>query len=152
MIKEDFSNIKNYAFPWANDGFDNPDSIIVGAINIPCAITEYDCQCIFEAFISGSAYWIEKIEMVEKEYDEDIKNVETWSEKFAKGAEFSVTFENPDSNDSEYCTELIFNNKLIRGLERYTNKEQWTWELGDVDADIADAMLQYTIFGEVVFC
>jgi hypothetical protein len=136
----------NYAFP--SEYAESIPSPVVGAINIPCVLTEFDLQCIFEGFIQDST-WIEEMKM-EEDYGKDVTG-ETWSEKFARGAIFTIKYENPDSNNPEYITVRIYREKLIIGLQKYVEKEKWVWDIADVDASIADTMLQYTMFGKVIF-
>jgi len=48
-------------------------------------------------------------------------------------------------------TYLLDRAALCRGLGLYAQKHGWPEDLGDIDAEAADLIVQYAVFGEVMY-
>jgi hypothetical protein len=48
-------------------------------------------------------------------------------------------------------THRLDRSALCRGLGLYAQKHGWPEDLGDIDAEAADLIVQYALFGEVVY-
>ena len=92
------------------------------------------------AFEGGSNYWAVKIEVAKDDY----KGKKFASECVAAGGELYITTTEGDINR---LTKL----RLINGLQQYLNESKHkNWPDGG-DAQTDDLILQYALFGEVVY-
>ena len=116
------SKDKNYVLKPIEVTDDHLDSILVGA------------------FEGGSNYWAEKVEV----RDDDYKGAEFASGVIGKGGELYITTE----LDGKY---LLTRNMLINGLQQYLDESKHkNWPDGG-DAYTDDCILQYALFGEIVY-
>ena len=101
---------------------DHLDSILVGA------------------FEGGSGYWAAKVEVAK----DDFKGKKFASECVAAGGELYIHTEEGDKH-------LLTKECLINGLQTYLNESKYkNWPDGG-DAQTDDLILQYALFGEVVY-
>ena len=101
---------------------DHLDSILVGA------------------FEGGSNYWAVKVEVAKDDY----KGKKFASECVAAGGELYITTTEGDLH-------LLTKNSLINGLQQYLDESKHkNWPDGG-DSMTDDVILQYALFGEVVY-
>ena len=101
---------------------DHLDSILVGA------------------FEGGSNYWIEGIKVAKDDY----KGKKYASECVAAGGELWIYTD----GDGKH---LLTKNSLINGLQMYLDENKYqNWPDGG-DSQTSDLILQYALFGEVVY-
>ena len=90
-------------------------------------------------FEGGSNYWINKIEVKSDDY----KGKKYASECVAAGGELYIT-----TTEGKY---LLTKNSLINGLQMYLDESKHkNWPDGG-DSQTSDLILQYALFGEVVY-
>ena len=92
------------------------------------------------AFEGGSNYWAVKVEVAKDDY----KGKKYASECVAAGGELYITTTEGDKH-------LLTKTSLINGLQHYLNESKHkNWPDGG-DSMTDDVILQYALFGEVVY-
>ena len=92
------------------------------------------------AFEGGSNYWIAKVEVKK----DDFKGKVYASESVAAGGELYIY----TTDDAKY---LLSKSSIIMGLQQYLDTSKLkNWPDGG-DAETDDLILQYALFGEVVY-
>lgn len=130
--------------------FDNRKS--VGTITIEKVVTEYDIESVIvTAFEGGSNYWMmldreNKPEWEEKPKDEPVS---TWATKLLiEGKSIKLCDAEETEDDSDWILTL---EKLLKGIQMNTEKRPFDSNLDDMDATTADCIVQYALFGRIVF-
>lgn len=140
-----------------------------GGENIHVKITEEELSDLIGDALDSSDYWIGKIRAVEKD-KEEAKKYTTWSECIVHNLRIIVL-----DNESDEAYELS-RTAFLEGIGKYilaygedlcTAKEKsicmrknnpaeimktdHVLDAGNIDANIADSMLQFGLFGELVY-
>ena len=108
----------------------------------PIEVTEDHLDSILVgAFEGGSNYWINSIKVAEDDY----KGKKYASECVAAGGKLYIYC------DGDQSAHLLTKTCLINGLQTYLNESKHkNWPDGG-DAQTDDLILQYALFGEVVY-
>ena len=123
-------------------------------------VTDEDIDDIMSCALEGGInYWCDGIKVVGEYLGE------YGSEQIARGGKLKVHLEEPfDDEDTE--TYELDKEKFLKGVEMYIKNPDKPYEIvcfdtdvdGDltidtcmVDADVADMIIQYALFGEIVF-
>lgn len=115
-------------------------------VNVPFKITEeFMSDVICTAFEGGSNYWIEDVRNLSKE-----PKAIHFSESFAKGDELEIL---AYDDDVEYT---LTHKKFLKGYKLYvkhcTEKHLPVYtDPCDIDSDVADMILQFALFNELVY-
>ena len=110
-----------------------------GTITVPTTVSNYNLDCILcICFEGGSDYWIDSVEVVADDY----KKGEYVSEVISHDGELKVFHDNRFS--------MLTKTKLLKGCELYAIRRR-EWRPDDFDADDTDIILQYALFGDVVY-
>jgi len=109
-----------------------------GTITVPIVVSNYNIDCILSyCFDGGSSYWIDRIEVVADDY---------------KGAKYGSEVISHDGMLKAFVDgekHLLTKTKLLKGCELYADGRDWRPD--DFDAEDTDIILQYALFGEVVY-
>ena len=107
----------------------------------PIEVTDDQLDSILVgAFEGGSNYWAAKVEVAKDDY----KGKKFASECVAAGGELYITTTEGDKH-------LLTKNMLLNGLQRYLDESKHkNWPDGG-DSMTDDVILQYALFGEVVY-
>lgn len=122
---------------------------------IKVKITNEDIDNIMTtAFNGGINYWCYNAEIVEDKYLGYLTE-----EKISLGGKVRLYVEEPfdDYETEEY---ILDKNKLLKGIKMAMEKygldinldDHMHISIDDVDADAADVIIQYALFGEIVYC
>ena len=110
-----------------------------GLITIPITILNYDLDGILSCcFEGGSNYWIDEMKVL----DGDFKGAEYASEVVSHDGELRITVGKQ--------AHLLDKGRLIQGCRLYVNEGR-EWKPDNFDADNCDVILQYALFGDIVF-
>ena len=107
-------------------------------IEVKIDVTDYQIDCVLSgAFEGGSNYWIDCVEVV----DGNFKGAEFASDVISKGGELLI--------DSKKLTKDM----LVEGVKLYisNSKRYKNWFTSNMDSDDSDIILQYALFGEVIY-
>tara|TARA_R110000824_G_C15188100_1_gene674450 strand:+ start:936 stop:1346 length:411 start_codon:yes stop_codon:yes gene_type:complete len=120
-------------------------------IEVLLEVTDYDLDCILSgAFEGGSNYWCDNVQVVNNDY----KGAEFASEAISKGAEIDI-FLNEINYDGTRDKYRLTKEKLLEGCKHYIagtkDTKRRAWDPDAMDAWDYDMILQYAIFGEVVY-
>lgn len=139
-------DIRTSAFPYEHDAQDNAK--IVGVINIPAKLTVGDIIDVTDTALAAYHSWLQWVKI-----GRDVEETTCMSEKVGRGGMLIL---NVDSYLEEHTGDTIevtlTAEKMVQGCQLYALNHFWQFELGDVDADIADCILQYALFGKIIFC
>ena len=116
-----------------------------GKILAPTSVSNYNLDCILDiCFEGGSNYWIDRIVVV----DDDYNGAKYVSEVISRDGEIKVFV---DEGNPHHLTKT----KLLQGCQLYVNGHKGVgsrrWRPDDFDAEDTDIILQYALFGEVVY-
>ena len=110
-----------------------------GTITVPTAVSNYNLDCILSyCFDGGSGYWIDRIEVV----DDDYKGAKYGSEVISHDGTLKAFVDGEEH--------LLTKRMLLKGCELYIAGRR-RWRPDDFDAEDTDIILQYALFGEVVY-
>lgn len=114
-------------------------------ITIERKLTNEDVDDIVAAgFDSGISYWCSQLEVK----DNDYKGANFTSEVLTRGG--SVILQYEDGEDTE--TQELTIEKLEKGIQMAVDAGMWDGDdVCDVDSDVADNIIQFAIFGELVY-
>lgn len=118
-------------------------------ISIPFEIDqEFVDGVMSSAFCDGICYWCERIDVK----DNDYKGTKYASEVIARGGTIIIVTDEEDGN-REFELDL---DKLIEGYRKYAESRvnrgiKFYTDPCDIDSVEADIIVQYAIFGEVIF-
>lgn len=126
-------------------------------ISFPVMVTQEDIDDIMcSALEGGINYWCDKAEVDEG------KRVADWGhEQIARGGELKIHVVEPfDDEDTEWYT--LTKEKFLKGLEMYLKKPNCGYFLESAnlglkldtcyaDAEVADSIIQYALFGEEIY-
>ncbi len=127
------------------------DDKSVGTVTIKKNITENDIACIMVGtFEGGSNYWVgldnkDKPEWEAKPKDEPNS---TWATKILLDGG-SIKFYSLEGDEDEDW--ILTLDKLIKGLQLNCEQRPHDCDLEQGDAGTCDCILQYALFGEVVY-
>ena len=119
-------------------------------------ITDENIDDIMSTALDGEAinYWCYNAEIVGEEYLGSLT-----SEQISRGGKIRMYLEEPfDYNGREVY--ILDKNKLLKGIKMAMEKyglninldDHMHISIDDVDADAADVIIQYALFGEIVYC
>ena len=128
-------------------------------IKVNHTFSESDIKNLFIAAIDGGlSDWYTYYEMPEDLYSEIAAEdqAKKMSVKEQIGLELArsccVEFVAYNKDGNEKKSYILTSDKLKAGMEKYFNKQDNpSLDSGDWDADVADKIFQYALFGEVVF-
>jgi hypothetical protein len=120
------------------------DKTVIGTINVPREITVEDvgyilCGC----FEGGSNYWIDKVSV------DDFKGESHASDVPGAGGEVFVFIQGFDEKETAPHTLTL--NSILDGLSHYYKNSNNPMAIEDMDAGDYDEVLQYGLFGDVVY-
>ena len=100
---------------------------------------------ILRAVEGGINYWCYKAEVVGGKYLGEFA-----SDQISRGGKLRLYIGEPfdDENSETYTFDL---SDLLKGLEKYI-EDVGHFDIDECDAEIADMIIQYTVFGELVYC
>ena len=115
-----------------------------GTITVRITVSNYNLDCILSyCFEGGSTYWIDRIEVVKGDY----KGAKYGSEVISHDGKVKVFV------DGEH--HLLTKTKLLKGCKLYVKGHNGMkgreWRPDDFDAEDTDIILQYALFGDVVY-
>ena len=115
-----------------------------GTITVPITVSNYDLDCILcTCFEGGSNYWIEKVRALYNDY----KGAEYTSGVISHGGKLRVSVDGG--------VHLLTKPMLLKGCELYVKGQNdmkgRAWCPDDFDAEDTDIILQYALFGDVVY-
>ena len=119
---------------------------IAGTIEVPLKVHNYHLDCILAgAFEGGSNYWADKVHVVNGDY----KGAEFASEVISKGGELLIYEE---GTTKPY---KLTKKKMLEGCRMYVTGDKRTkgrvFDIDTWDAIDHDMILQYSLFGEVIY-
>lgn len=119
---------------------------VAGTVKVPLKVHNYHLDCILSgAFEGGSNYWANRVEVV----DDDYKGAEFASEVISRDGELRIY------TDDQPTPIKLTKKKMLEGCRRYVagdeNTNGRTFDLDSWDAIDHDMILQYSLFGEVVY-
>jgi hypothetical protein len=118
----------------------NHDGETAGKILVKVAVSNLALDDILATcFVGGSNYWIDKIAVVEGDY----RGAKHSFQVISRGGKVWIYVK----DDKEY---LLTEDKLLTGCEIYANSSR-TWEPDHFDAEDTDLILQYALFGDIVY-
>jgi hypothetical protein len=121
---------------------------IVGVAKVEMPLTEYDIDNIMVSAIEGGiGYWACLVNNT-PEWADKPKNIASsqWATKLLLEGN-KVLFE--DEEDGKKLTLTL--DKLIKGFEKNFKERPWDNDLEKGDANTSDCIVQYSLFGEVVY-
>ena len=113
--------------------------------NSEIAVTAQDIDDIIcTAFEGGINYWCYKAEVVGGKYLGEFA-----SDQISRGGKLRLYIGEPfdDENSETYTFDL---SDLLKGLEKYI-EDVGHFDIDECDAEVADMIIQYTVFGELVY-
>lgn len=115
-----------------------------------------DLVDLFSLF-DGASYWVEMMDFKDEEYvlareqlryhavsDDFICREDIWAMMLQENCSFWITDDEGEQWELNY-------DKLLKGLNLYFNSRNAKQEIEDMDADDGDMVLQYALFGEVIY-
>jgi hypothetical protein len=121
---------------------------VIGTVTVQKQITESDIEnIVVTAFEGGCNYWMGLIRT--KEWEDKPKNepLGTWATKLLIEGK---TIKLYDIEDDEEGWELTLE-KVLKGIELNVVNRPFDCDLEDFDAYTADCIIQYALFGEIVY-
>jgi len=101
-------------------------------------VTDYDIDCILSScFEGGSNYWLDNVTV------QDFKGQDYASKVVGSGGTILLHY---DGEKAELTLEM-----MIKGLYLYYSKYKKPEAIEDMDAGDYDSILQYALFGELVY-
>lgn len=118
---------------------------VVGEVKINLPITEFDVDgIIVSALEGGSDYWMYfEIDNPNKEYPRS----QQATKLLLDGKSFRVI----DREDETAPVYQLTLEKLLKGIELNYQKRPWDNDKENWDAESADCILQYAVFGELIY-
>ena len=126
-------------------------------ISFRVIVTPEDIDDIMVSALEGGiTYWANKAKVLEE------KRVAEWGhEQIARDGELHIHVLEPfDQDDTEWY--VLTKEKFLKGLEKYLKEPKYSdclefvnhelrIDTCYVDADVADTIIQYALFGEIVY-
>lgn len=125
------------------------DKKVVGTVKK--AVTESDVENIMVTAIEGgSNYWM-GIDNTTPEWADKPKEepISTWATKLLIEGKSVKFYDREQEMDSEDW--ILTLEKLLKGYELNCEKRPWDSDLDNSDAETADCIVQYALFGKLVF-
>jgi hypothetical protein len=126
------------------------DDIVV---TIPLKITKQfvDDVCT-TAFEGGINYWCDAVRI----NDNDYKGGEYASDVISRGGSLTLVIDDAEDMDFEEQTITLTLDKFIKGFQQYANwavsrNLEVCTDASDIDAELADVIIQFAVFDEIVF-
>lgn len=118
---------------------------VIGKISTTTDITsQFIDDVLCTAFESGISYWATNVRPLGNVWPD---NAEYVSECLTRGVDIVIT------EDSDNSGHVLTMQKMLMGIERFCNRNNRG--IGDLiedhDAEDADCIVQYAIFGEIVY-
>ena len=110
-------------------------------INAQIEVTDEDIDNIVDAALSACSYWCDFLEYGQ----EPTEKVSAMSEALTHGGTLKFHIDEPFETNGKQDFVLTVE-KLLKGIESYGN-----FNFEDYDGGVADAVLQESLFGEVVY-
>lgn len=123
---------------------------VVGEVIVPIKITENDVEnIIVSSMEGGSNYWM-GVDNTGQEWEEKPKGepVSTWATKLLIDGKMVRIADKEEGYDKTYPLTL---EKLFNGIKLNKEQRPWDSDLSDLDGQQADCIVQYAVFGKVVF-
>lgn len=122
---------------------------VIGRIDVPLAITENMVESVLVgAFEGGSNYWVGVNNTGEIwERKPQGEPLATWATKLVLDGETVELYDREDEDEVFHLTlEGIMNGFKLNAINR-----PWDSDIEEGDATTADCILQYALFGKIVF-
>lgn len=110
-------------------------------IPVDITVTDEDLDNIVDAAINGCAYWCDLLEYG----TEPTSDVTAMSEALSHGGTLKFSIDESFEEGGETVFELT-TDKLLKGIADYGD-----YDFENYDSVIADAVLQQSLFGEVIY-
>ena len=127
-------------------------------VNVGVVITETDIEDIMQTALFGINYWADAVRHVGERKGDDA------CEHIANGGELRIHLSEGPITEGGPRWYTLNQKKMVQGIKQYlSDPETNTSDLlfyngvrteldpGDIDADAADLIVQYALFGEQVF-
>lgn len=115
-------------------------------VSIEVEVSSQDVDDILcAAFEGGIGYWCDEV-VVDGKWPEGATYA---SEALSRGATLKLKDAEPEDDTDGYFTLTL--DMFKKGLATYVAKHGWSGDTGDIDADAADSIVQYALFGKIVF-
>jgi hypothetical protein len=139
------ANIETPAF---NDECALNKTPVVGYVTVPMFIVGYDIECIVDAAFSGdSQSWIDSLKVLH-----DVPDTTCMAEKVARGGAILVMVDAfLEEHNDKPVPYVLTSAQVVSGLQQYAMNFRWSFDLENIDANIADIILQYALFNEQIF-
>jgi hypothetical protein len=119
-------------------------------INIKVTLSDSDiADILVTAFEGGINYWCGKVKMLKTSVPDEVWEA---NEKIIASDFIGLggTLKLFDAEDEDETWELNAE-KLKAGIEMYFSENGVDTDMGDIDAEAADSIIQYALFGELVY-
>lgn len=113
-------------------------------VSIPINAQDVD-DILGTALDGGITYWCDEA----KVSGEWPKGAEFASEALTRGANLELHSREPEEGTDGYF--ILTMDMFIKGFTSYVAKCGWSGYIDDIDASMADEIVQYALFGKVVF-
>lgn len=114
---------------------------IVSTVSVPKNVTrEYIETIVTTAFEGGSNYWIDRIERIEPSKEEFIGYAIAYDE-------ISVKIRTEDTD----TWHILTIDDIIKGISMYVEKFEKFPDIMEIDGEVADCILQFSLFERIVF-
>jgi hypothetical protein len=124
---------------------------VVGTITINKNVSETDIEnIIVSSFEGGSNYWM-GLDNTGEEWEQKPKGepLSTWATNLLlEGKSIKLYDIHEEEDDSNWILTL---DKLIKGIELNSINRPWDADLENGDASTADCIVQFALFGKVVY-
>ncbi len=127
---------------------------VVGTFIIEKNVTEQDIECIIiNGLEGGIGYWAilhnDKPEFADK--PKDVATSEWVTKLIIEGKSVILTEEETEVEEGE-SKELVLNLEgIIKGIKLNSTERPWDSNIQNGDATTYDCIIQYAVFGEVVY-
>ena len=129
------------------DMFTDSHGSKAGYIKVPMRVTKLDVEDILDTAFTGAVDWIEAIGV-----NKGVEGIVPFAEIVAKGGEIAFIVEGflpeHDGNLIEFALDTEI---FLKGMEMYFERYDYIESVSDIDAGIADTILQLALFQEVIF-
>lgn len=122
-------------------------------IDVPFEITqEFIDDVLCTAFEGGITHWCDKVVV----RDNDYKGGEYASEVVSRGGVVDIVVDDGEFIDIDEYKEGLNLERFINGYKLYTQwcldrKIEILTDPAEIDAEIADIIVQFAVFGEIIF-
>lgn len=131
---------------------------VIGTVEIPLEITEEMVEAIIVgSFEGGSNYWMGLDNSTEVWQDRPKgEPLSTWGAKLLLDGKSFVVYDNEEFHENDKSLEGIDTHeltleKLLNGIKLNAIHRKWDADLENGDATTDDCIVQYALFGKIVY-